>query len=248
MGPRGAGPEPLEGAEVVDLAYGRCGAGRKSDFAGDDAVEKVAVGGGVARCAAGVRPDRLWKSPSCADAARSAAGEGRGEGPPSPRKRAERIAQAIRAAILWGSAPQPPGRWGSPSLRGRIPMRGALSTGCWGGRLAAGEVLPSGGAGGSGAGEGGVPPGAGPPRRAPDPLLNPLPGADAPPSDGIRAPWLRKPPAPALLRAAPARTAPEIPSGAPWAPFTPLPASDPLDGLLLRPSPPQLADRGPSDN
>ena len=38
--PRGAGPESLEGAEVVDLAYGRCGEGEeihailKSDFAG----------------------------------------------------------------------------------------------------------------------------------------------------------------------------------------------------------------------
>ncbi len=30
------------------------------------------------------------------------------------------------------SAPHPPGRGGSPSLRGRIPMRGALSTGCRG--------------------------------------------------------------------------------------------------------------------
>ena len=41
------------------------------------------------------------ESPSCADAARSAAGEG----PPTPRERAERIAQAIRAAILWGRRP-----------------------------------------------------------------------------------------------------------------------------------------------
>ena len=45
------------------------------------------------------------ESPSCADVARSAAGEGCGEGPPSPRKPAERIAPAIRAAILWGKRP-----------------------------------------------------------------------------------------------------------------------------------------------
>ena len=71
--PRAEGPEPLERAEVVDLAYGRCGEGEeihailKSDFAGgDDAAPEVrgerllvAMGGGVARgggAAAGVRP------------------------------------------------------------------------------------------------------------------------------------------------------------------------------------------------
>ena len=35
------------------------------------------------------------------------------------------------------SAPHPPGRWGSPALRGRTPMRGALSTGCYAVRLTA---------------------------------------------------------------------------------------------------------------
>ena len=45
------------------------------------------------------------ESPSRVDAARSAAGEGCGEGSPSRRKRAERIAPAIRAATRWGKRP-----------------------------------------------------------------------------------------------------------------------------------------------
>ena len=57
-------------------------------------------GGGLPRFLTG-----CGQSPSRADAARSAAGEGCGEGPPSPRKTAERIAPAIRAAIRWGKRP-----------------------------------------------------------------------------------------------------------------------------------------------
>ena len=54
------------------------------------------------------------------DPARSAAGEGCGEGSPSPRKTVERIAEAIRATCLWEKCPASPDRGGFlfPSRRG----------------------------------------------------------------------------------------------------------------------------------
>ena len=60
------------------------------------------------------------ESPPGTDAARSAAGEGCGEGSPSPRKTAGRIAEAIRPTCPWEECPASPNRGGFlfPSPRG----------------------------------------------------------------------------------------------------------------------------------
>ncbi len=79
-----------------------CAASRSSGTSG---LTPPAVRTSLTQWTGGCHLAACGESPSCADAARSAAGEGCGEGPPSPRKRGERIAPAIRAATLWGKRP-----------------------------------------------------------------------------------------------------------------------------------------------
>ena len=68
------------------------------------------------------------ESPSCCAPTRREAPPG-GSSLPAKEGGADRASDSGRHPV--GKAPpHPPGRWGSPSLRGRIPMRGASSTGC----------------------------------------------------------------------------------------------------------------------
>ncbi len=100
---RGSEPPPLRSVEAaVAHLFGGCG--RRRDRVGG-ALDRGSLPRPVTGCGG---------SPSRADAARSAAGEECGEGPSSPRKRAERIAQAIRAAIRWGKRPASAGTTGFP--------------------------------------------------------------------------------------------------------------------------------------
>ena len=91
-------------------AVGRAGRGRTRERRGQQAVVKVPR-----------VPTRRGAPP------------GRGAGRVLPPRERGRNGSRQRYGPPSGgeSAPHPPGRWGSRSLRGRIPMRGALSAGCW---------------------------------------------------------------------------------------------------------------------
>ena len=205
--PRGAGPESLEGAEVVDLAYGRCGEGEeihailKSDFAG------------------GMMPSGKFGANACWWQWAAVSHD---------------VVALLRVCALgtdWLRVRMKRLRAKFFHLAARVVRRGA-----------------PGGAGAPGAGEGGVPRGAGPPRRAPDPLLNPRPGADArrltgpvrPGSGNRRLQPSFEP------RLAPGGRPTSLPVGRRPPVHLPLPASDPPDGPLLRPSPPPA--RGSGEN